>query len=975
MQILPDTLRYIVIVLVALALSLPASGLMAEPFEIDPMPADFDGVVTPWHTTNAPVAVDFNGDGKPSWYAGGNQIAHQQPHGFLNPLRYASTALPNIGIGGLCPSCKAQGNGFAVGDVNRDGRPDIVRMVGWDGHSFYYTLQVYLARADGGFDLGWRLDDDDIANSVFGQHRFQMILADFDRDGDNDLAILALYETTDMTGSPWVDGGSLYIRWNNNAQFGNKTTLAAGNYDELGALAAGDFDRDGDIDLLADRLVDWTANGGNGSVDGRRYENDGTGNFSASAVSDFWFPMAFVDLNRDGWKDFVGSWGGGSGGIAVGWRSNDGAGQFWGKGPLAQSDTQWIMKAALIADFNEDSRPDLLTIEDDENGQGHQLVMRRGNGNGVANVPETIATFVQNIVGFGHGDARSDADEDVLLRFEDGTYQFLRNTAQRLRPAASGAALASDLSSVTRLEVADANRDGAPDIFALQPGAKHLNRALASGHAGAYLTPEFKIVATGTSDFTIGDYNRDGRTDLAWVVPSTGAVRWARQTDDAYFFWPEANVGNYPGAEHVLTGNGALMDGRPDILVSSGTTGGLSWFRNQNNAASWTPSEVVATQDPIPDTLALVPFYYGYADAAFGCGDSGGLFEMNGYSNVLGWGLAASVGELADNPLVRVCAAADIDTGGGLELVFQDGEGRLVWWTPTNSPPIAKHIIDAAPPIGPINAIEPTDWNRDGLVDLLVASSGGLYLYSREDATGTWNRRSLFATAVQDVVAVDAYQDSRPDALIATAGVVALITNTSSIAQLRDAVTGPDPVQVTNGETAVAASLEIVNPGVFDEDASIAVSGMRVVFRKAVLDGVGGWTRGPAMTKAEVQQAVTSVSIRMGGLLIGTAGTAATAADGTLQINYSGLGNAVPIPPEESRYVDIHVKLRADATSASYSQLYVDTADSGPIRINVLHDELPVGKQEMLAPQVPLGSRLQIVNPQSLPDVFADGFE
>ena len=959
--------------LLSLLLAILSPCLSAEPFESEPMPADFDGVVTPWHTTNAPVAVDFNGNGQPSWYAGGNRIAHQHERTFLDPSRYSTAALPTIGIGGLCPGCSAQGRGFAVGDVNRDGRPDIVRLVGWDGHSYYYSLQVYLARADGGFDLGWRLDEDDIANSVFGQHRFQMILADFDRDGDNDLAILALYETTDMTGSPWVDGGSLYIRWNNNAQFGTKTTLAAGNYDELGALAAGDFDHDGDIDLLADRLVDWTANGGTGLADGRRYDNDGTGNFSASAATEFWFPLAFVDLNRDSWADFVGFYG--TAGIAVGWRSNDKAGQFYGKGVLAQSDTQQILPTAVMADFDEDSLPDLLTLEDDELGHSRQLVIRRGNGNGVNNVPEVVATFGQNIVGLGHGDARADADEDVLLRLADGSYQFLRNTAQRLRPAASAATLASSLSDVTRIEMADANRDGVMDIFALQPGAKHLNRALGSGHLGNYLVSEFKIVATGTSDFTIGDYNRDGRSDLAWVVPGTGAVRWARQTDDAYFFWPETDVGNYAGAEHILTGNGALMDGRPDILVSSGTTGGLSWFRNQNNAASWAPSEVVASQDPIPDTLALVPLYFGYADAAFGCGDSNGLFEMNGYSNVLGWVLAGSVGELADNPLVRVCAAADIDAGGGLELVFQDGEGRLVWWTPTNSPPIAKHVIDATAAIGAINAIEPTDWNRDGLADLLVASTGGLYLYAREDAAGTWNRRLLYPSAIQDVVAVDAYEDSRPDALIALAGSIALITNTSSIGQLRDAVTGPDPVQLTNGETAVAASLEVVNPGVFDEDASIAVSGMRVVFRKAVSDGMGGWTRGAAMTKTEVQQAVSSVSIRMNGLLIGTAGAAITAADGTLQINYSSLGNAVPIPPEESRYVDIHVKLRTDATSASYSQFYVDTADAGPVRVNVLHDGLPEGKQAMLAPQVPLGSRLQIVNPQSLPDVFADGFE
>ncbi|MCP5477382.1 MAG: hypothetical protein H7A20_01070 [Rhodanobacteraceae bacterium] len=189
---------------------------------------------------------------------------------------------------------------------------------------------------------------------------------------------------------------------------------------------------------------------------------------SASAVSD-WFDGFRGPLSKDGWKNFV-VLGWGSGDVAVGL-----ALQHWGRSSSGERSRcnramVRIWQSRLDRWFSAGTMMRSARDRDDENGQGHQLVMRRGNGNGVASDAETIATFCVRIsVGFIHGDARFGCRRGVLLRFET-VPAFLRNTAggfDRQRPAQHW----RQTSSVTRLEVAGTNRDWRTLTFSLQPGA------------------------------------------------------------------------------------------------------------------------------------------------------------------------------------------------------------------------------------------------------------------------------------------------------------------------------------------------------------------------------------------------------------------------------------------------------------------------------------------------------------------------
>lgn len=955
-----------------LGMLLSATAL-AEPFSVEGMPADFDGLAHPSMPARAPVAVDFNGDGQPSWYAGGNRIAHPKQPTPIDPLRYASVALPAMSLP-VCPSCTPRNLAFAVADIDRDGDADIVRLNRWVGQDDSFTLQVFLGDGSNSFSLGWRLDWVDNPNNpnVWGERYFQIALQDFDRDGDPDLAVLSTHEFTNTSPSIWRAEGRLSIRWNQSNAFATETVLQSFGFSSLSSLLVLDFEADGDMDILVNEGRTWSAED-TFDRNHREYVNDGEGTFAMAEVfgDQYRYAVDVVDLNRDSFSDLLVNAG------VLSWSENNG-----GCCSLPQALIPGaISGTAIAADLNEDGRPDIVSTEPNGSNQPRRLMLRRAQPASIVGLtePELLATLPSDILQISAGDALGDADTDLLLRLANGSFSLVRNQAQRLQSnsgSASASPAFSGIAGLTRLAVSDLNRDGVDDLLALQPAGPRVHRALGLGNNN-FSASEFKILASDPSDFTVGDFNRDGRSEFAYVVPASGAVRTVTQNDGIFFGWTDTQIGSYEGAALVRAGNAVNYNGTTDLLVASSSSGGLRWYRNIDGAQSWTTTDPVATQDPIPQSLALAPRYFGFGDAGFTCSADGIAVHIKGYSNVLGWFQSANLVSVQTVPQSGVCAMANLDSDAELEAVFIHGGGQLLWWKPDNNPIVTTTTI-ATSVSGLVRAIVPVDWNRDGLTDLLVATSEGLFLYSRQGLADTWTARLLQASStIVDVVVIDSNRDSLPDAAVIQGNDVRLVINQSRIATATTpSYPAGQPLQLQPGQSGIAFEIGIANPGRLNEDASVAVIGTRVTFNRAQQSG-GTWSMGSTMTRAEVEQAVASISLLADGEVIGTAGTSSVDANGQLQINYaSPLGAVVPIPAADSRQMSLRVNLKNSAASATYTNFYLSQPPN-VATAQVLHTGLAVGKTTLIEwPLLAVSNRISF---EALPPpegpVFKNGFE
>jgi hypothetical protein len=267
-------------------------------------------------------------------------------------------------------------------------------------------------------------------------------MGDFNGDGKLDLATSASY----FVGDGYDEYGNLYpvyepavevLPGHGDGTFGDPIMSFPGT--AVTAVAAGDFDGDGQLDLVA-----YT----NGEVNLLRGNGDGTFQPPASYPAPDLSALAVADFNGDGRPDVaVGSYQG-----SVNLLLNDGAGGFLpatsyavGTGPVA----------IAIADFDWDGKPDLATA--DLTANAVSVLLNNGAGGfgtaarfGTGFEPNSIAAA--DFTGDGKPDlAVLDGGGGSILRGNgDGTFQHLSNL--------------NAPSTADGLMVGDFNRDGRADL-------------------------------------------------------------------------------------------------------------------------------------------------------------------------------------------------------------------------------------------------------------------------------------------------------------------------------------------------------------------------------------------------------------------------------------------------------------------------------------------------------------------------------
>lgn len=420
----------------------------------------------------------------------------------------------------------------AWGDMNHNGRLDLL-LTGTDS--------AYNPRTE-----MWRNEGDNLfANATSGlpdlppASRGAAVWGDYDNDGYWDV-FLSGFSGLDSGGAPVL----VAQVWRNlgNESFVNANAGLPGT--DNGAAAWGDFDNDGDLDLLL------TGHSKEGAL-ARIWRNDGPAGFTdihAGLTGVFYSSVALADFDHDGRIDILLS------GTTNGF-INGAVTQVWrnlGGGAFARLDAglPGVFQGAVAwGDFDNDGRPDILLTGHSGTGPVTQIWRNRGDG--------TFAITDSGLPGVSQGGAATgdfdnDGRLDVLLggvdeggalicevwrNRGDGTFDQFEADLPGVR---AGALAWADFNNDGRLDILltgfDANDDPVTGIY-------QNNTALENA-----VTPRVSHARRmDDADFQFEFNGKTGHPYLIWSsadLTEWNAIGAAREVGPEHFRFRDSDAGN-----------------------------------------------------------------------------------------------------------------------------------------------------------------------------------------------------------------------------------------------------------------------------------------------------------------------------------------------------------------------------------------------------------------------------------------------
>jgi FG-GAP-like repeat len=394
-----------------------------------------------------------------------------------------------------------------------DGDGDLDLLIAGEGGQHTVITKLYNNNAGVFTDSGIILNPLQVAGAAWG---------DFDNDGDLDLA---------MTGQTAGGSNAMYVYRNDGGNF----TSLPGSFLGVagGGLAWGDYDNDGDLDLLVTGVAGSTA----ASAQTRLYRNDGNGSFVSVAHP---FPAIYVgavtwgDFDSDGDLDVIIT--GTSASSALNstiWR-NDGKGNFSDAGAnLPGADLGF----ARWGDYDNDGDLDLLFGGNSIEGPITRIY-RNDNG--------TFVDIEANLIGLlwssaDWGDFDNDGDLDFILIGYDPTTsatqsRLYRNDGGVFNQTADTFIIAN----LGTVSWADYDNDGDLDLLIAGNGSNNLGDKLRIYRNNSTITntppsvpPNLSALVTGT------------KVGLSWQPASDG------QTPGAALSY-NLRVGTTPGGMQIV---------------------------------------------------------------------------------------------------------------------------------------------------------------------------------------------------------------------------------------------------------------------------------------------------------------------------------------------------------------------------------------------------------------------------------------
>jgi hypothetical protein len=520
----------------------------------------------------ASVAVgDFNGDKKldlaianlcgedPTCEKGPYNVAILLGNGdgtFQEPTKFAT---------GSCPQS------VAIADFNGDGKLDLAVANSGDG-----TVSILLGKGDGSFRHQ--------VVYAAGASPYSVAVGDFNRDGNADLAVA----DADIDANATVS----VLLGNSDGTFQPLVSYPTGN--EPLSVAVADLNKDSKQDLI---LANYLGN----SVSVLLGNGDGTFQLRSDYGTQSG-PSAVIvgSFDGPGSEDVV----------AANYNANtvsvllgNGTGTFPGRRDFATGYPIWSLAAG---DFNGDGKPDIVTMQLYPASDPDDISVLLGNGDGTFQPHVDYATgsypYAVVVGDFNH-DGKQDlatannqgSSVSILLGNGDGTFQTYTDYPAGKYP--------------TSIATGDFRKDGKLDLVTTNGGT--ISVLLGNGN-GSFQPPVSYATGVGSDSVAVGDFNGDHKLDLAVAnycgndprCLSAGSVSIFLGNGDGTF-QPQVQYATENGSESVAVGD-FNHDGKLDLAVANVQSNTVSILLG-NGDGTFQPEISYAT-DVAPYSVALGDF-------------------------------------------------------------------------------------------------------------------------------------------------------------------------------------------------------------------------------------------------------------------------------------------------------------------------------------------------------------------------------
>ena len=379
--------------------------------------------------------------------------------------------------------------------------------------------------------------------------------ADFNGDGDMDIAVTDNYENTVY----WFENGDVGAPGSGNGTIWDENILETDISGPEGIMQV-DYDNDGDSDILvAMENADQVA----------LYKNDGSGNFTKFDIDNNFDGAEYVcvgDMTGDGVNNIVAS--SFYNDVIAYWSYSD----MWPS--RAVTDVSFVGVASIHAtDFDLDGDIDVLGAAKSDG----DLAWWKNNGEGIF-TKEMIANDFDAVSSVTAADLDSDGDMDVIAGALPGAAWFENNGGVYTRHDLTG-------DYVNDVHCADLNGDGLPDVVA---ALNYYHKKIVwykNNGGGSFASADTVSTAVyNTLSVTSADMDGDGDLDLVCSASDFSGcvinVCWFRNNTGTGSSWTLVTVDTaLEGASSVYPAD-IDGDGDTDIVAAAITDNCVVWYDN-----------------------------------------------------------------------------------------------------------------------------------------------------------------------------------------------------------------------------------------------------------------------------------------------------------------------------------------------------------------------------------------------------------